>query len=201
MGTPGALSTVGELGSSILDAGPGRVRDLLRYQAGALLGPRSTWFQSVGMPVSGSTGLPPPHRRPAREAASPRAILTAVSGAVPVLRSAPVATGQSRCVLRSLGAVGRPSLLRASCSSGVRAPLVMLSGVGKWSCILCSRRPRSKEIPHRATHPQKTSGRASDGGMSCGINTCLAALCPAGQPTSGRRFLWSWCLRYPTRSR
>jgi len=35
-------------------------------------GPMSTWFQSLGIPVSGLTGLPPPHLSPAAIAAWPK---------------------------------------------------------------------------------------------------------------------------------
>jgi len=71
------------------------------------LGPRSTCGQSSGMRLSGSTGPPPPQRRPLRKATFPHWIFMNSLGMKPREMSTPVA-GQLRWVERSSAAVGRP---------------------------------------------------------------------------------------------
>jgi len=87
-------------------------------------GPRSTWFQSEGIPVVGSMDEPPPQRKPVSTAIRPqRAFISGVTwnrGDPPMRISAPVA-GQVRCVLRSFDrAVGLPALVRADWAASVR---------------------------------------------------------------------------------
>lgn len=87
----------------------------------AHLGPRSTWFQSDGIPVSGSGGDPPPHLSPQATAAAPNSALTTLVTAMEGKRSAPIA-GQVVCVERFGSAAGRPSLASWRCFSGERYP-------------------------------------------------------------------------------
>jgi len=76
-------------------------------QSYACRGPRSMCRQSRGIKLSGSTGPPPPQRRPALSTMFPQRTFMKLDALSPREMSTPVA-GQVRCVLTSSGAVGRP---------------------------------------------------------------------------------------------
>jgi len=98
-----------------------RLNDFCHNTHVSLRGPRSTWFQSMGTPVRGSTGLPPPHRSPLLTAILPN--MRFIAGVVipEIVTSAPIA-GQVVWVERSIGAAGRPRRLSPTCSASVRKP-------------------------------------------------------------------------------
>jgi len=88
---------------------------------GAPRGPRSTWGQSRGIPVSGFTAPPPPHLRPFITVTRPQIAFITGVGRGPSQTSAPVA-GHVRWVESSLAAAGRPFRRRAFCSLTDRNP-------------------------------------------------------------------------------
>jgi len=139
-------------------------RDSLRnLQTAGYRGPKSTWFQSLGIPAA-LTGEPPPTRKPARTPDATNLALTATTGVGVVHRSAPVA-GQATCVLTSHGAAGSPWARNAICSSHVRAPEIIIRPRSPASIVIrTSPLASSSEIPQRAARSQgSVSGRIGAG--------------------------------------
>jgi len=116
------------------------------------------------MPVSGSTGEPPPHLSPAITAASPRVAWTTRVTATPGHMSAPV-EGQLVCVERSTAAVGLPSAVSARCFSGLLYPLMIWIGNGSRAAIWTNLSDSSSEISQRplSAHAEEGSGMILSG--------------------------------------
>lgn len=124
-----------------------------RYQVDR--GPRSRWFQSEGMPVSGSTGDPPPHRNPHILASAPRRALVTFVGVTESHTSAPVA-GQEQWVDTDGSTAGRPSSWSARCSASVRNPEMIEIPNSRRVARQWSFDARTPAIPHRTWKSQRS---------------------------------------------